>query len=239
MILLDQVEPDDVDIMENLISEFTVDDASALAPHRHRGGRKFYVFGPDIRGGGPGHGLIFVNEDALLTPPRMIVRPQDGGFPKLREKPHIAYDKKQGKPPRDLEGTLSGYWFVSERLKQIFEAVDPDGFAFAECDYTLNDGSMGPKHFLCDVIRSIDALDEETSDVRVKYYPNHQTGEDEKIFSVAGGASLYFREEVIGDAHVFIQPKLATKPICDERLYNACKSVKDLKGLWFLDALKL
>ncbi|MFK0209299.1 DUF1629 domain-containing protein [Agrobacterium sp. NPDC090283] len=217
-----------------------MDDVKAApVPHRHGGDRKFYVFGPDITGGGPGHGLVFVNEEKLLTPPRMIVRPEGGGFPELKEKPHIAYNKKQGKPPRDLEGTLSGYWFISERLKQIFETVDPEGFAFAECDYTLDDGSAGPTHFLCDVIRCIDALDEEASDVRVKYYPDHQTGEDVKLYSVAGGASLRFNEEIIGNAHVFVQPKLATKPICDAVLYSACKSSNVLKGLWFRDALKL
>lgn len=214
-----------------------MDDAKASPCHN--GERKFYVFGPDITGGGRGHGLVFVNEKQLLTPPRMIVRPEGRGFPELKEKPRIAYDKKRGKPPRDLEGTLSGYWFVSERLKKIFEAVDPEGFAFAECDYTLNDGSIGPKHFLCDVIRSIDALDEEASDVRVKYYPNHQTGDDVKVYSVAGGGSLHFHEAAIGDAHVFVQPKLAADPICDETLHDACEAAKGIQGLWFLDALIL
>lgn len=240
VISLGQAKSDEADILQDLILELTMDDATPpRVPRRTQSERKFYVFGPDIRGGGSGHGLVFVNEEKLLTPPRMIVRPEGGGFPELKEKPHIAYDKKQGKPPRDLEGTLSGYWFVSERLKQIFEVVDPDAFVFAECDYTLNDGSKGPKHFLCDVVRSIDALDEEASDVRVKYYPDHQTGEDMKLYSVAGGASLHFHEEIVGTAHVFVQPRLAADPICDDVLYVACKSAKDIKGLWFLDALTL
>ncbi|NTA59827.1 DUF1629 domain-containing protein [Agrobacterium tumefaciens] len=206
---------------------------------RNKVHRKFYVFGPDLTGGGPGHGLVFVNEEKLLTPPRLIVRPEKGGFPELTEKPHIAYDKKLGKPPRDLESSLSGYWFVSERLKDIFEDVDPEAFAFAECDYTLPDGSKGQRHFLCDVVRSIDALDEEASDVRVKYYPNHETGVDEKLYSVVGGASLRFDEDAVGVARVFVQPRLSAKPICDQQLYNACKSAKDLKGIRFRNALKL
>lgn len=238
--MLDRGQPDDVDIMEDLVSELTVDHAKAPpAPSHHRGERKFYVFGPDITGGGPGHGLVFVNEDALLTPPRMIVRPEGGGFPELKEKPHVAYDAKKGRRPRDLEGTLSGYWFVSDRLKQVFEAVDPEGFAFTECDYTLEDGSMGPAHFLCDVIRSIDALDEETSNVRIKYYQNHRTGEEVKLYSIAGGASLHFKEEVIREAHVFVQPTLSADPICDDMLRDACKAIKDLTGISFEDALKL
>ena len=68
--------------------------------------RTFYVFGPDVTGGGPGHGLFFENEDKLRTPPRLIVRPQEGGFPVLSEKPRIVFDRKRGKPPRDLEQVL-------------------------------------------------------------------------------------------------------------------------------------
>ena len=237
IILLDRGSCGDVDIIDDTIPELIVNDARA--PHRHSGDRKFYVFGPDITGGGPGHGLVFVNKEKLLTPPRLILRPDDRGFPQLKERPHIAYDKKKGRPPRDLEGTLSGYWFVSERLKKIFESIDAAAFAFAECDYTLADGSIGPKHFLCDVVRSIDALDEEASDMRIKIYRNYQTGEDEQIYSVAGGASLHFRQDVVGDAHVFVQPRLAADPVCDDELYLACKSVKDVKGIWFIDALDL
>ena len=215
------------------------DTKAHLASLRHADERKFYVFGPDITGGGPGNGLVFVNEEKLLTPPRMIVRPEGGGFPDLKEKPHIAYDRKKGRRPRDLEGTLSGYWFVSQRLKEVFEAVDPEGFAFAECDYTLEDGSVGPAHFLCDVIRPIDALDEEASDFRIKYYKNHQTGEEVTLYSIAGGASLHFNEDVVGKAHVFVQPKLSADPICDDVLHDACRAIRDLTGLSFEDALKL
>ncbi|MGE1157083.1 imm11 family protein, partial [Pseudomonas kitaguniensis] len=107
IILLDRGSYGDVDIIDDIIPELIVNDARA--PHRHSGERKFYVFGPDITGGGPGHGLVFVNKEKLLTPPRLILRPDGGGFPKLNERPHIAYDKKKGRPPRDLEGTLSGY----------------------------------------------------------------------------------------------------------------------------------
>lgn len=196
--------------------------------------RKFYVFGPDITGGGKGHGLVFANEDKLLTPPRIIVKPAEGGFPILHEKPHIIYDPKKGKPPRDLEASLSGYWFISERLKQIFEAVDPEGFAFAECDYTLADGSKGPTHYLCDVVRTLDALDEEQSELKI------EVGEyvNGKYYSFSGGASLIFQENIVGSAHIFKTP-FSGFVLCDSILRNACKVVLDLKGLRFRDVTKL
>lgn len=196
--------------------------------------RKFYVLGPDLRGGGKGHGLVFENEKKLLTPPRLIVRPADGGFPVLREKPRIVYDRKEGDPPRDIESSLSGYWFISERLKQVFESVDPDGFAFAECDYILPDGSKGPTHYLCDVVRTLDALDEEKSKVRIHLEPSGR-----KTYSLLGGASLIFEEEILGRSSVFRTP-YSLNIFCDSVLHDACKAVEPkLKGVRFRDASDL
>lgn len=46
---------------------------------------EFFHLQPDVRRGGKGHGVVFENRDALLTPPRLILKPKDGGFPALRE----------------------------------------------------------------------------------------------------------------------------------------------------------
>lgn len=42
---------------------------------------EFFILQPDARRGGKGHGLVFENEEALLTPPRLILRPKARGFP--------------------------------------------------------------------------------------------------------------------------------------------------------------
>ncbi|MBL2545296.1 DUF1629 domain-containing protein, partial [Klebsiella pneumoniae] len=89
---------------------------------------------------GKGHGVVFENEDALLATPRLILLPEAGGFPPLRETPRLVYRERQGVPPQDLEGALSGYWLVSERLRQVMEEIDPNAFAFADTDYRLEDG---------------------------------------------------------------------------------------------------
>lgn len=111
----------------------------------HKG--EFFKLRPDATRRGKGQGVVFDNEDALLATPRLILLPEAGGFPPLRETPRLVYRERQGVPPQDLEGGLSGYWLVSERLRQIMEEIDPDAFVFADTDYRLEDGSKGPPTF--------------------------------------------------------------------------------------------
>lgn len=49
--------------------------------------------------------------------------------------------------PRDLE-ELAGIWIVSEPLKQLFEQLDAEAFAFVACDFSLADGSPAPQYYL-------------------------------------------------------------------------------------------
>ncbi|MEH6420476.1 imm11 family protein [Pseudomonas sp. CGJS7] len=74
----------------------------------------------DIRGEGPGHGVVIANEDRLLIPPRLIIRPESDGFPAMSEKPHLVYDLDARDMPRDIEASLSGYRLVSEPLKTCY-----------------------------------------------------------------------------------------------------------------------
>lgn len=63
------------------------------------------------------------------------------------------------------------------------EAVDPGAFAFAETDYRLADGSKGPNVYLCDVVRTVDALDEDASHLDIKVSDEYEDG---KYYSLAG-----------------------------------------------------
>ncbi|WP_442963049.1 imm11 family protein [Pseudomonas sp. Leaf127] len=83
----------------------------------------------------------------------------------------------------DLEAAM----IVSNALKQVFESVDPEAFAFTACAFTQADGSAGPPYYLCNVVRVLDALDEEASRVRIKYERDHDAGEDLRFYSVSGG----------------------------------------------------
>jgi len=204
--------------------------------HARKG--EYFILAPDMRRPGKGHGVVFENLDRLLSPPRRVLRPVKGGFPDLKEKPKLHYDPAVGEPPQDLEGGLSGYWLVSERLKDVFEKVDPSSFAFVECDYRLQDGSPGPRLFLCDVVRVLDALDEQKSKLLIEVSDDFVGG---KYYNFAGGISLVFRTEVVGEAHVFRTPYSGNYVICDSVMRSAVEAAgiareDDSAGLWFEDA---
>ncbi|QXG50031.1 DUF1629 domain-containing protein [Pseudomonas viridiflava] len=159
----------------------------------------------------------------FLTPPSRILRPVHGGFPSLPEVPHLVHANKSKRMPRDLEGGFSGYWLVSQRLKQVFESIDPDGFEFLACDYTLPDGSNGPPHYLCDVVRMIAALDEEKSTYQVRTGHEFETGKPFRIMTFLGGAHLAFKKDLVGSAHVFRMAEKKSSVICDRVMYTAIR----------------
>lgn len=199
---------------------------------------EYFLLQPDTTRGGRGHGVVFENVKKLRTPPRMILRPTKGGFPELSETPHLVYSPDKGEPPQDLEGGLSGYWMVSERLQRVLEQVDSTGFAFVEADYRLSDGTKGPRYYLCDVIRELDALDEAASKLTIEESDEFPAG---KFYDLTGGSSLAFRKDAVGDAHVFRTPYSGRLVFCDRRLRDAIVAAgmgetKDSFGVWFTDA---
>ncbi|MCD5978257.1 imm11 family protein [Pseudomonas quasicaspiana] len=184
---------------------------------------QFYVLQSDPRGGGSGTDVEIANLDSLLKPPSRILRPVNGGFPALPEVPHLVHANKSKRMPRDLEGGFSGYWLVSERLKQVFESIDPDGFEFLACDYTLPDGSNGPPHYLCDVVRMLAALDAEKSTYQVQTGHEFETGKPFRIMTFLGGAHLAFKKDLVGSAHVFRMAEKKSSVICDRVMYTAIR----------------
>jgi len=199
---------------------------------------EFFELLPDARRRGKGHGVIFENEQALLTPPRLILQPDEGGFPPLRETPRLIYNPMEGALPQDLEGGFSGYWLVSERLRNVMESVDAEAFAFADTDYRLADGSKGPTVFLCDVVRTLDALDEECSELDIKISDDYEAG---KYYSLAGGSRLAFKLDVLGNAHVFMLP-FNGGVFCDRVFKDAVEGAGVgtqgwSDGLWFYDVV--
>lgn len=57
---------------------------------------EFFLLMPDTTRGGKGHGVVFENVKKLRTPPRLILRPEGGGFPPLAEKPLLVHSPKKG-----------------------------------------------------------------------------------------------------------------------------------------------
>ncbi|GFM81390.1 hypothetical protein PSCICN_20820 [Pseudomonas cichorii] len=201
-------------------------------------GGQFFVIQPGFReeGESPGPGFEIANKKQLRLPGTFMIEPPNGNPDQYPEKPHLIQVPELGGMPGDFE-KLSGQWIVSEALKQVFESVDLQGLAFTACDFTLVDGSAGPQYYLCAVTRSLDALDEGASRVKIEYERDHQTGEDLKFYSVSGGASLIFKAEIVGRAHIFRQPRLGVDAICDRVLADALKRAK-LDGVCLRDAAK-
>lgn len=199
---------------------------------------EFFQLQPDARRGGKGHGVVFENEQTLLTPPRLIVKPKAGGFPQLCEIPRLVYHRSEGVLPQDLEGGMSGYWLVSERLRQVMEAVDPGAFDFVDTDYRVADSSQGATYFLCDVVRTLDALDEEASTLNIEISDEFEAG---KYYDLTGDVRLAFKRDVLGSAHAF---RLAFHGgvFCDRVFKEAVEAAgivtsSKSNGLWFEDVV--
>ena len=196
----------------------------------------FFMFGPESESNRGFRGARLENIQQLQTSPRLILRPDAGGFPPLSEVPRVVLDPSEGPAPRDLEGGFSGYWLVSERLQRAMSAVDPEAFAFVECEVCLADGSAGPRRFLCDVVREVDALDEEASQLRIKVDDDYVRG---KFYSLGGGARLVFKRDVLGAAHVFLTP-FNPSAFCDRTFRRAVQAAgismdAGVSGISFVD----
>ncbi len=198
---------------------------------------RFFLIDPGLRGNGQVSGLEFANEDALIHPGMNIVERPTGEPAQYPERPHLVHVPEKGGLPRDFE-VLAGIWVVSEALRQIFQRVDPDAFAFVPCDFTLADGSPGPRYYLCNVLRTLHALDEARSRVKIRLEHDHQTGQDVKLYSVVGGARLIFKADAVANAHIFRQARLGASPICD-RVMSDALVVAQLDGVRLRDVTAL
>ena len=78
------------------------------------------------------------------------------------------------------------YWLVTERMKSVLETLDREAFAFLKCMVQFPDGSEAPPHWLCDVIRVLDSVDEERSEVSILTADNGK-----KIYNFMGDVNLF------------------------------------------------
>ncbi len=171
---------------------------------------------------------VLVGGPGALYPPGGRGPAARRGFPKYPENPRVVIGKRRkGPPPSDIE-LFHCYWLISDRLKLLFESVDPPAFAFQVCDVTLRDGSTGPVYWLCDVVRVLEAFDERTSQ-ELRRSPN-------KFYSLKNARSLIFDETVIEELHIFRTPYSYTSGsvFCDQSMKDAFKAAS-IKGVRFVD----
>ncbi len=105
-------------------------------------------------------------------------------------------------------------------------------------DHRLEDGSKGPTYFLCDVVRTLDALDEKASQLKIVIRDEYKA---RKYYRLTGDARLAFNRRVLGSAHVFRLP-FHGGVICDLTFKDAVEAAgivtaKRSNGLWFEDVV--
>lgn len=218
-------------MIEATVTAPTAIEVSAEAAS-HKG--EFFLIDASFLGNGRVAGIEIANEEKLIEPGMNVVSRPDGSPDQYPERPRLVHVPEKGAMPRDLE-ELAGIWIVSEPLKQLFEQLDAEAFAFVACDFSLADGSSGPQYYLGNVLRRLDALDEASSRVNIKLDHNYQTGEDDKLYSLVGGANLVFKQDVVADAHIFRQDRMGAPPICDRAMFDAL-SAANFSGVRLRDA---
>lgn len=151
-------------------------------------------------------------------------------FPSLLEAPRFLIDKSLGRPPVDWE-LFHDFWLVSDRMKNLLEAMDSEGVAFLRCETRSLRGDA-PVYWLCDIVRLLDAIDEEKSSVEIL-----EDGTKFRHYDNMAISNYVFKEEVIGSAHIFRLRFLETRIICDQAMKDACKAA-GIRGLRFGDPFK-
>ena len=166
----------------------------------------------------------------VLRAGALALYPPEGrrGFPAYPEKPRVVIGKrKNAYPPTDIE-RFHSYWLISDRLKTLFESIDPRAFAFQACDVKLPDGSAGPAYWLCDVVRVLDAFGESTLQDIHRY--REKTGL--KYRSFLGDKTLVFNEAIIDDSQIFRAPYSFMDVFCGQSLKDASKEAS-IEGMKF------
>ena len=123
----------------------------------------------------------------------------------------------------------SGYWLVSDRMKTVVERIDRNAFAFLKCRVQLRNGTEAPLRWLCDVVRVLDALDEQNSKVTIGV-----SSIGSKTYYIPMLGHVFFRGEDVGPNHIFRVMYTDSYIVCDEEMKLACKAA-DLTGIVFDD----
>ncbi len=216
-----------------------IDDNKEVAMRR-RGARTshYYEMAFDYR---PSRPRLKLENIAALNPGRTILAPppERRGFPEYSERPRFLFEKKRVRRPLDIR-EFHYFWLVSDRAKTVFQTVDHAGFEFTACDVRVSRGIYdGPRYWLCDVTRVLDALDEKQSrlEIGIREDPKYNDF-GKKYYNLVGDAKLVFNEDAVGSAHIFRMAFCPMKVICDQALKDACKAA-DLIGIKFNNALKI
>jgi hypothetical protein len=190
--------------------------------------RKYFEVIPDVGLSGPP--LVWVNESTIMSATGLPDQLSPFYGHKFVETPKITFDRraKRGKLV-DVYIYAFNLWWVSDRLKQALERVDPGAFAFlpTEVDYG-HFPEPGPAYWLCDPVRRLDCIDDDHSEFTL------QSQVDFKAYRAL--IDIKMRPEVVGDAHAFRLVHGGARLVVDDILVNALKTEKI--RAWHFDAIQ-
>jgi len=148
-----------------------------------------------------------------------------GGF-QFSARPQFKFDRKGHRGPfEDATPMTLGIWFVSERLKTLFEQLDPEAFVFQKVDIDYsNFPEPGPDYWFCYIMRVLDCVDEEHSEI--VYQPKITW----KVYK--GLIDLKMKPEIVGSAHAFRLKYASLRSIVDDLVVDALNQ-KHIRGFTF------
>jgi len=148
-------------------------------------------------------------------------------LPDYREPPLLVFDKKFGRPARDVEAQ-DGLWFVTSAMRAFLERVDRDACDYRKCDTEWTSGEAGPEYWLCSVTRLLygwDVIDvEKSKKVTVVIEPDGFP-----VYRMAYSRYVHLKPEAVGSAHLFRIVGMGRGVYCDQFIKDSYKSA-GLKG---------
>lgn len=189
--------------------------------------RKYYTFATDFN---LKHAPLrqWVNEQEQMKAYFPDSTKPFGGL-EFFEPPRIRFETKGRRGPvLDADPVTVGIWLVSDRLKALFERIDPDPEAFVfqrvDVDYS-NFLEPGPGFWFCYFMRELDCVDEPRSELR--YYDNVPG-----VKAYRALLDVRMRQEVVGSAHAFRLKYATMKLIVDDLIVDAVKAER-IRGFDF------
>lgn len=134
------------------------------------------------------------------------------------EVPRVSFDRRGHRGvPLDAYPILLGIWLVSDRLKHLFERIDPNSFVFehAEVDYG-NFEKPGSDYWFCDIPLLLDCVDEGRS--QIEYQKNTP------FKNYLHLATVEMLPKAVGKAHAFRLKYAPLKQIVDDVLASALEN---------------
>jgi hypothetical protein len=195
---------------------------------RSKSHRKYFLFEPDLGRSGALRPQ-WINEKELTTGLRATVRKPFFNM-QFSEAPKLTFDRKVSRGVMLDAYREIGFWTVSERLKTLLEQIDPEAFAFvrAEVEYK-NFDSPGPDYWFADIVRILDCVDEENSEIK------YQAGAPQKNYLRLINATM--KADAVGSAHFF---RLEYSPLMEITDDVAVKTLRKegIKGFSFRELQK-